>query len=229
MTDHLTTQRQALVNHDSYATTLLAVAIDRYGMEFTLWHPYTLRTQLERDLGVTVPPLCLDRLLAAIAILTTDVFHNELPKFIQLCNVLAGNLLETEQFEPASAEECAWGITEAMLISPLEQSQRDGSRDKPDEEFSPDICGYIAEVLKDEGIVKPPDVLRIATQGTPADLSGYAGTLAESVTTAQKVKSDAITEMLRDNLSKLVHQLAELKLEHGDASKLLQHLPKSIT
>src|SRR4051812_19317451 len=83
--------RQLLRDPDTFATTLLVLFVDRYGMEAMEWHPRAIAAQLADDFGVAVPAFTLDKLMAAITVLTTDYFYKNLSRFIDLCNVLSGD------------------------------------------------------------------------------------------------------------------------------------------
>jgi hypothetical protein len=211
--------QRTLQDPETYATTLLAIVIDRYGTDALTWSPETLRLQLGEDFGAIMPRVNCDRLMAGIVILTTDYFYKNLPRFIQLCNALSGDGCDPGMFDPADSIECAWGMTEAMLLSPPDE----------DEPFCDEIRQYITAVLKDEGYVVPPDVLRIAIDG---DFSRQIDTtfsddpvMFSAIYKTQAAKSGEVAETLRDNLIALIQQLNALPLVNGQTKELLQRLP----
>lgn len=113
--------KQVWLSEQSYATTLLLCYMDAYGSEGLDWDPMTIRHEIEEDYGVKLPNKSFNKLMAAINIATTDQFYTSLPDFIDLCNVLSGDVLDPRWFDPADPGECAWGMTEAMFISPPEK------------------------------------------------------------------------------------------------------------
>lgn len=198
------------------------VFIDTYGAEALQWHPQTIRLQLREDLGLEVLQGAMDRLLAAITIVTTDYFFQDLPRFIQLCNVLGGSELDPTVFDPADSVECAWGITEALLLSPPETA----------EPFCEEIRFYIGKVLADEGYVQPPDVLRIAIDG---DFSAKVQTdfaddpeMFGAIWKIQEDKSKEVNAVIRNNLREMLEQITRLPLQNGDTQGLVARLKQNL-
>lgn len=150
--------------------------------------------------------------MAGINILTGDDFFQSAPDFVHWCNVL-NNEPTDDEFDIADGAECAWGITEAMLINP------------PDEEamnpFSPEVVGYIAEILKAEGIMSPPDVLRIVVQELPAEAMAQFSDdpiMGQAIAGMELQKTDDIDVQIKRNLRTLIAQLEVLPLNNGDAA-----------
>src|SRR4051812_29132260 len=116
--------QRVLQDPESYATTLLVLLVDRFGTEALSWAPETIRTEMASEYGVALPPACFDRLMAAVTVITTDYFYKSLTRFIDLCNVLSfGGTFDPSVFDPADPYECAWGISEALLLSPPEEDE----------------------------------------------------------------------------------------------------------
>lgn len=205
---------QYLTAYDSYTTTLMTILTDVYGTECFSWSPETLQMELVDDFRVRLPQFTLDRILTGIALLTTDDFYHSLPDFVQFCNVLSGDLYNPELWDPATAGEIAWGLTEALLLSPPEEDDANP--------FSEEITAYIGHVLDDEGIITPPDILRIAVR-TVEPSAVVAGAFADdpgmlhSIYELQHSKTDSIDEAVTHGLRQLLGQLAALPLENGNA------------
>jgi len=212
--------RQVLTDEESYTTTLVALLIDSYGTEALEWHPETIRRQLEADYNLELPQYAHDRIMAGVTLLTTDYFFKSLSRFIDLCNVLSGSEFDPSVFDPADSAECAWGITEALLLSPPE--------DDDEEPFIDDIRRYIGFTLRDEGFVKPPDVLQIALDADFSDKVRFDFSddpeMFQGIYQTQADKTDEVTMMLKDNIRELIDQLEALPLKEGDASNLIQRL-----
>jgi len=212
--------RKVLTSEETFATTLLVLVIDQWGTEALEWSPTVLRMELEETFDVQLPQENLDKLVAGITIVTTDMFFKDVSRFIQLCNVLAGSPFDPEEFDPADSLECAWGITEALMLSP------------PDEEdpepFSDEVRHYVAFVLKEEGYIKAPDILGIALN---ADLSAQVSTdfaddpeMFQALYSMQQDKATEIDEILKGNLLELLGQLKALPLENGDTAEIEKRL-----
>jgi hypothetical protein len=210
-----------LSNPDAYATTLLIILLDQFGIEALDWAPETIRLELRDDFQVDLPQVNVDKIMAAISIVTSDDFYKNLPKFIQLCNVLADDEFNPGIFDPADSAEMSWAITEALLLSPPEE----------EEPFTDEIRFYIGHMLNEEGLVNPPDVLRIALYDTPvadplslnADDPVMYGALYQS----QQAKSKEITDMLQRQLRELFEQIQMLSLRNGDNQELLKRIQGS--
>lgn len=215
--------RRILEDPDAFGTTLLTLVFDRYGPEALSWTPATIRMELREDFGAEIPPWNLDRLMVAANIATGNDFFRRVTRFIPFCNVLSGSPLIPGVFDPADASECAWGITEAMLIHPPEE----------EEPFSEEIRAYIGKVLDEEGIYTPPDVLKIAIRDTPSGLPDFSAlgndaTLFGAAFTIQEAKTKAIEEMLRRNLSELLGQISSLPLLRGRTERLALTLSEGL-
>jgi hypothetical protein len=211
--------KELLLDPNTFATTLVTVLIDFYGTEFLNWAPETIRLETEADFGFTWTILNFDRLMAGIVLLLTDRFYKSLPDFIELCTILSGAAATPDSFVPADAAECAWGITEALLLSP------------PDNEnpFTDEIRGYIGKAVEAEGIITPPDILRIGITDTKKrdnvqtefsdDPEMYS-----AIWDTERSKTDEINMLVKERLMLLVNQLGSLKLQNGDTSDIAKRM-----
>ena len=221
--EHRDTSKAVWLNGESYATVLLICFIDSYGTEGLEWDPMTIRQEIEEDFGVKIPNKVFNRLMSAINIATTDQFYTSLPDFIDLCNILSGDVLDPRWFDPADPSECAWGITEALMISPP-----DDGEENP---FASEIVGYIAQVVKSHGIHNPPDVLKIGL-GEDADKisENVAQTFSDdpemysAIWKTQQDKSDDIKTYVKENLRSLIKQIDSLKLANGSTAGVIRKL-----
>jgi hypothetical protein len=221
------------INPRAYATTLLHLFHDEYydandspDENCYTWHPGTVLLEIRDDFQVELPQGNLDRLMAGITLVTSDRFYKDARSFVILCNVLAGELFDPASWDPADAMACAWGITEAMLLAPPE--------DDDEEPFAPEVLAYIGKVLDDEGILEPPDVLRIAARDgvdrrerARAALEGDPVTLANAYDMEDR-KTQEINDRLREGLVELIGQLEALNLAHGDAGALAGKLARNL-
>jgi hypothetical protein len=213
--------KQVFENQENHATTLLVAALDLYGTDMFTWAPQTISLELKEDVGATLPADNLDKLMAAISVVTSNEFYKDLTKFIQLCNVLSGDEFDPEVFDPADSAEMAWGITEAMLLSPPDES----------EPFADDIRFYMGHMLSEDGILTPPDVLGIAIMDNAADpLNNLSDDPAmyEAFYANQQSKSQEITEMVKEQVSVLIAQLEALQLTEGSTEDMLRKLKDNI-
>lgn len=227
ITSRFEKRKQVWQNQNSFATTLLTLFLDTYGTEAFDWDPLTIQSEIERDFAVKLSRPVFDRLMAGIAIVSTDSFFKSLPDFINLCNILSGDGYDPTVFDPADCGECAWAMTEALMLSPPD--------DKDNDPFCDQIVAYLSETLKAEGILTPPDILRIS-------LKDDAKTLVEKVRydfsddpemfnaifDTEKSKTDDINSMIKERLFALVQQMEALPLENGDSTEIVKKLAASL-
>lgn len=206
---------------DTFATTLLLLFVDEYGMESLFgddpWDPEAIQLELQDDLGSPIPDANLSKLLALQLHITTDRFYTRLADFIRICNVLSG-ATTPDPDDPADVDEIVWAMTEALLVEPPDTA----------EPFSMEIRRYIGEKLKDEGFLDPPDLLRIGVRTDPWQLilPGFQDRpdLQQKIREAAAAKNQEIMVMLKKRLSTLLAQLQSLQLTNGDLSELAQRL-----
>lgn len=217
--------RRAWVDPEMYATSLFLMFCDKYRIprkpeedDPLGWDPHTILLHIEEDFDVAMPAANFDRLMTAIAIVTTDAFHKLVPDFINFCEILAGSTFDPRVWQPPGAAEIAWGITEALILSPPDEGEA--------EPFSPDIAAFIGQALDAEGIENPPDVLQIATgraQTMPDAYTDDPETFT-AINEVQRRKSEDISTMLRDNLLRLMQQIDSLPLANSDPKNSVRKL-----
>ena len=207
--------RQLLSDPETHATTLLTALLDRYGTEALEWSPATMAMELEEDTGAKLPAAAVAKLAVGVALLTTDRFFHDLPFFVTACNVLSGDIPVPGDIDLADAEDCAWGLTEGLLIYPPDE----------DEPFRDDIRRYLGQVLAAEGIDDPPDILRLAISPTRR-LDDLGEEDYQSALERQRLTGEDLTRSIRENLTELFGELERLPLKNGDASKLVEKLRK---
>jgi hypothetical protein len=216
--------QEAWTSKETFATVLLTIFLDRFGMEALEWDPSTIALEIEEEFDVKLSQLSLDRLLTAIHVLTTDRFFKSLPDFIAFCNVLDGDTYNPGVFDPADAEEVAWGITEAMLIAPPE--------DNEPEPFSDEIRAYIGGVLDKEGIINAPDVLRIALRRARVSpsINDFSDDpeMFSAIYDVEAGKTTEINQTIQTKTQILAAQLAALQLDNGNTKQVAQMLHDSV-
>jgi hypothetical protein len=214
-------QRALLMADDSYATALFLVVMDQYGVEALNWSPETIRMELEQDYSCKLPKENLDKIMAAITIVSTNYFYKDVTRFIELCNIFSGDDFQPDEFEPADTGEILWGITEGLLLWPPDD-------DPEDTEFSAEIREYIRQVLNRDGILKPFDVLRLALSGDQSNKVDveYADDpeMYSAIYSSQQGKTDGLKQVYLENVAALGEQLKVLPLKNGSTQEALRQL-----
>lgn len=215
--------QEAWTSRETFASVLLTMFLDRFGTEALTWDPTTITLEVEEEFDVDLPQLSFDKLMVAIQIMTTDRFYRSLPDFVAFCNVLGGDTYDPATFDPADAEEVAWGITEALLIYPPEESQA--------EPFTDEIRAYIGAVLDSEGLVNPPDILRIALRQTRVSPSiqdfSDDPAMFNAVYDFEEGKKQDINQSIRLKTKLLAAQLRALSLKNGAVDSVVKMLEQA--
>lgn len=221
-----------LLSPDAYSASLFVLCFDRFaadaqGGDSFLGDadnpPWTLETvayELRMEFGVAVPEVNLHKIMAAVSLLTSDEFFQNVRRFVDLSNVLAGDDFDPSTFDPATCAEMAWAITEASIL-------REFPEDYGDEPFSEEVRAYIGFMLDYEGIANAPDVLQIGLRPDRGDpLSAWSDDpdMYEAAFGIQQEKTDDIKTMLRENIVALLRQLESLPLIHGTTDQLVERV-----
>lgn len=216
-----TVYRAMLMSEDTFTTPLFLIVMDKYGPEALQWAPETIRRELEDDFQLQLPRYTLDKLMAAVTIVTTNYFYKDVTRFIELCNILSGDEFQPDEFEPADAGEILLAMTESLLLWPPDD-------DVEDTEFSEEIQEYIRQVLDEEGILKPFDVLRLAFRNDRAAVvdAEYADDpeMFAAIYDMQQNKQDGLKVMLMENVEALIQQLRLLPLSTGNTEQAVKQL-----
>ena len=220
----MTHLQEILSSPSTFATVFLTVAADKFGSEFLGWDPETIRMEMDQQFSIKMPDVCFNRLMVAVQLVTSDAFYKSLPDFIQACICLTHGMMTTDTWEPADALEIAWGVTEALIIWPPPP--------KEEEPFTQDIVKYIQMALEDEGIMNPPDVLRIGAKSDllPKVQATYSDDpeMFAAIYEVEQGKGEDINQGIRNNLRLLIHQLHDLKLDNGDTANSVQLMLKAL-
>jgi len=215
--------QEAWKSRDTFASVLLTLYMDKFGTEGLTWDPTTITLEIEDEFNVDLPQLSLDKLIVGIQLLTTDRFYKSLPDFISFCNVLSGDTYRPDMWDPADAEEVAWGVTEALLIYPPE--------DDDDEPFTDEIRAYIGATLDREGLINPPDILRIALRQARVSPSiddfSDDPTMFNAIYDLEEGKRADIENTIRMRTKMLAAQFRALKLENGNVDQIVKMLEKT--
>ncbi len=199
---------------------LLTLFLDRFGMEGLEWDPATIALEIEEEFNVKLSQGSLDKLIVCIQILTTDRFFKNPPDFISFCNVLGDDTYRPDMWDPADAEEIAWGITEALMIEPPDENDP--------EPFTDEIRGYIGAVLDSEGIINPPDILRIALRSNRVskNITDFSDDpeMFNAVYDLEAGKTEDINNTLRMKTKLLAEQMAALNLKNGNTQNVVEML-----
>lgn len=214
----------------TFASSLLLLYFDAFGAEVDdqgraaclSWDPETIMLRLQHA-GAQPNAVTYSKLLTAIRLQTSDAFYQRLVEFIPFCNILNDDFLDFGQFDLADPFDIAWGVSEAYLLSPPE--------DEP--AFSPEVTGYIAEILKASGIWDPPDVLKLADPVGLGRLTVEATfaddpVMFEAIQQASLETTQGLEGYIRERLENLFAEVEALPLQRADARNFLDSVADRI-
>lgn len=194
-----------------FGSALLIACIDDFGLECLDWEPETLEITVREKYG-DVDRDSVERLMAAVGVLTSNMFTQDVIALCMTCATLDFERTGGESFVPAGLDEIMWGLTEARLLL--------GGLD--DKEFSDEVCIYVGKLLADEGLENPPDTLSFAVRNdtgvdleTLADLPELSAMFEED----QAASKDMLDMVAMEKLRMLLEQIDELKLATSDLSE----------
>ena len=162
------TPKQVLEDEKSPASVLLVLVTKKYGQECYEWEPAVLKAELQQDLNCEISDLQSDKLQAALTILTTDLYENNIKVFETTNHLFNHQHDNLDELNPLEAEELICGMTEAYMI-----------RGEPIV-FSPEVRVYAGQIFYDYGMHKPPTLFSQAImQEKDGDDSGKNEALQE--------------------------------------------------
>jgi hypothetical protein len=214
--------RAFLGSDETYATVLLLILLDTYGQEALEWSPATIRMQLEEDFAVELPDGNLDKIMAAVTIVTTNYFYQDPVRFVELCNILSGDDAEHDEFDPADVSEILWGISESFLLWPPEEA--DASYDT---KFSAEILEYIRQTLTEEGFLKAPDIMGVSGLDETSfvrDTWSDDPEMYQAIYELHQYKMKDMKFFLHSNFQDLHQQLKALPMEEGNKESLMKRI-----
>jgi hypothetical protein len=210
----------ALADETTPCTALLAVIIDNYGTEAFDWEPATLKQQIKSDFNVELPQGNMDKIMSGITILTTNLFYVSTESFMAVANALNDDATDFYAYNPVTAAEAAWAITEAFLLDPPDK------KEDPSGRFSPEVKRLLGVILIQEGLQdNPPDVLKIADvpQGlvSTAPEATFADdpVMYEGFHALSQSKSKDIVNYIKTRLTRVISALNQLPLAERDKAR----------
>jgi len=141
-------------NPQSYTTTLISAFIKEYGSGALSWEPLTIQLEIQDDEKLTsVPEITMDKLQAAMVVLTTNQFYQYIEAFENVGKVLNLSPPDFQIATPLSPEEAAWAVIEARIFDPALYAG--------DNAYSPEVLHYIRACMDSAGICMPyPEIFK---------------------------------------------------------------------
>lgn len=180
---------------------------------------------LRDSLAINIPEENQAKILAGIAVATTDLVYKDLGAFISFCNLATdSDPASPDVFDPADIYEIAWGRIEIAMIDPQQEEElvtegrnpfmRDSLHPKKMVmQFSDEIRKYCGAILYQEGAIRPifsiPDAIMTKTIAIDQP-EFYAAARSRHDTVEQDVAS-----FVQENLQTMLAQLAQIRTRDG--------------
>lgn len=190
------TPKEALTDPQCPAAVLLAIAMKKYGNEVLEFDPVILRHDLETDFKIELTDVQADKLQAALTVINSDNFEQNLEVFELACHLFCNNNNDFEDWEPLEVEEVICGTCEATLIR----------HEKLD--YSDDVRAYVGQVFFEGGFLKPPELFPSAI--LPVTLPAEE---IEQHMEQEKERNEAFLEMFNDRLGQIVNYMNSVDME----------------
>jgi len=199
-----------------YTTSALLLLTDAFGSEFIEWDPLTLNLELKNRYGFEPSENLLDMIQAGAALYTSNLFFISLETFAPTCNALNFGTVTSELFLPPDLDDVLWGCSEAKIILG-DLYETDG--------FSHNISRFVGALLDEDGIYKPPGILKFAEypdehdqlshDAFEGDATGY-GAWQDT----QNEERDMMEKWNQRKLRALIVQMKQLPLKAGSTTFL---------
>lgn len=211
-------RREVWQNPAMYTTALLVAYLDTFGIEGLEWLPETIQIEIESLTGEEIPATNFEKLMVGISLMTTDAFFVSLPDFAHFCCIMSGDTTPPNTLILPSVEDIAWGITEALLISPPEPGST--------ELFYPEITAFVDFMLRQEGFIKVPESIRLGTTDDAAVLANIQTEFSDDPVMFSAIykialtKADEVDRLVRQRFHGLIRQVARLPLSRVPSERI---------
>lgn len=195
-----------------FATSAMAILVDKFGAECINWEQETMEIEL-RGLNVHPRKTLIDKIAAATSVLSTEMAHTDVTVFNNIVQVFNFDNIDPQAFIPASLEDILWGCAEMRLL--------EGPEDYDSAGFSPDIADYVGKVLVQHGITTPPSIVQFADISEDMivdrdDNLGADSLMFEAYWTDQREIVQDMENFVIKRTDALLDQLAGLPLKNMD-------------
>jgi hypothetical protein len=128
------------------AIALLIVFISVFGAEALEWDPEVIRSEIDKTYSMSLNDMQLDKLNAAIEILTSDLFETNWNVFETCSHLLSNVAVDPFIVSILTPEEAVKSLAESYLI------RHDTIK------FNGDINVYLGKIFHDFGMSSPPEL-----------------------------------------------------------------------
>ena len=205
-----TRAKELFAKEDTFATSLVAICLDTFGIDCFDWDPQTLVEEVHTNFN-SVKQTNIDKLLALIVALTTDQFYTDPIVFAHTVDAMNDRVSNWASMPTdLDPDEIAWSAAEVGL-NDLPQPNN------PVPSFSDDVAGLVGYYLRLAGFTKAPRFL------TFAHLEDKTHTLDPETVQAQTERQQKLEDqVVRSVRQKIAMLNAELNYLSGSTSSSMQ-------
>jgi len=194
------TARAAIITSpDCYGLTAATIAIDEFGTESLNWLPSNLEDSLKERFG-DIPYTVINKLNAAVLVLTSDEYRHRLDRFVLVCNAISSGIIEDTV---STLPNVFWGLVEIELLDPSKEQERQPP-------YTADIIKYVEILHTFDGLALSPPLLK----QTGIYINKMADVLSEFSDDPQM--HDAFVDVLKSRIAVYEYALAHKLKELGD-------------
>ena len=199
---------KVLQDEGSYASTILVAVAqvipldDMSQMSFDALI-LDIQEELKTDLSESVNGLKLQAICNVL--FNPTMFYEDVVGFIDICNVLSGEDIDPDVFDPADPFEMAWAIAEARLVDPPDENEN---------RWSDEVRQYMGLSLLEFGVPRPPANMTMAIMPesiNPAMLMADQPDMLAAAYEIQSITTESINQAVQEQLAELRDQLAPFK------------------
>ena len=187
---------QILSNKEAFATPLLLYAYHIIGEDIFELEPETIE-QILKQHDHKILKRNLERINAALGLITTNLFWQDPVTFAVTCRTL--NRVARVEAAPPDLDDVVWAITEARLIT--------GNPKEDPEPFSDSVKAYIEHLMKLDGVVTAEPTLDFIT---PPELSNDYDDPTQSISIYANSEEN-VEELERAVSTKMIMLLKQIK------------------
>lgn len=172
---------------------LLGVTLKKYGMACLEYEPALLRDQIEKDFDIKLATIQMDKLQAAMAVMTTDSFYDDWRVFEATCHLFHNEATDTDLVTPLDAEDIAIGLAEATMI------KNDVNDPSDTLVFDEEVRAYAGRIFYEYGLCKAPKIFPTAI------MPAKTGTTANDAE-----KNEALAELFDTHCERIIDYVERL-------------------
>lgn len=168
------------------AAALLLVVIQKYGMGCFDTIPQLLAEQIQSDFDVKLPELQLDKIQAAMVLVTTDWVEDQWEAFSTCIHLFSGISDSFEDFSTPEPEYIAKALADIYDLKGEESG------------FSDEVLGYCGFIFHEHGLCKAPSIMPDAI-------------MPEANECDSDEKDEALTEIYNERKQYIIDYMKELE------------------